>query len=103
LQLSVRTLNPAFKGRLQTEVDRLVEGGIITRQLGKNAHELRILANETAHPQERETDAADWVSLDVEKADAEEALIFMDDFLETALAVPARQARREAERTKRDQ
>ena len=81
------TVDEADKGTLFSELNLLVERAVITAQLRANADEVRISGNDAAHPEELGA---------VSREDAEDSLRFLDDFLETTMAVPARQrARRE--------
>lgn len=77
-------------GTLKSELDLLVDRGIITRQLRENADEVRLSGNVVAHPEEL-GEASD--------KDAEDSLVFLDNFVETTLAIPARQRRRREERS----
>ncbi|HEX2051555.1 MAG TPA: DUF4145 domain-containing protein [Actinomycetota bacterium] len=84
LQRAVRTLT-TFRGSLNAELDRLVEEGRITAQMRANADEVRLTGNDVAHPEEL---------TEITETDAKDSLIFLDDFLDTALAIPERQRRR---------
>ncbi|MEX0983910.1 MAG: DUF4145 domain-containing protein [Actinomycetota bacterium] len=74
---------------LEQELDLLVERRIITPQLRANADEVRLTGNDVAHPEELEAVTAE---------DAVDSLAFLEDFLETTLAIPNRQRARKAER-----
>ncbi|MEX1262715.1 MAG: DUF4145 domain-containing protein [Actinomycetota bacterium] len=89
LQRAVRVLDPKFRGKLPAELDNLVTTGVITGQLRKNADEVRLSGNDVAHPEELGAITAQ---------DAEDSLIFLDDFLETTMAIPERQRLRQEER-----
>jgi Domain of unknown function (DUF4145) len=82
-------LNEQDKGSLFSELDLLVKRQVITPQLRQNADEVRLSGNDVAHPEELGA---------VSQAEAEDSLVFLDDFLETTLAVPARQRKRRAQR-----
>jgi len=84
LQRAARTLT-AFRGSLNAELDKLVEEGSITAQLRANADEVRLSGNDVAHPEEMS---------EVTETDAKDSLIFLDDFLDSAVAIPERQRRR---------
>lgn len=88
LQRAVRTLT-TFRGSLNAELDKLVEEGQITAQLRANADEVRLSGNDVAHPEEM---------TEVTEGDAKDSLTFLDDFLDTAIAIPERQRRRKQSR-----
>jgi glutamate-1-semialdehyde aminotransferase len=88
LQRAVRTLT-TFRGSLNDELDKLVEEGRITAQLRANADEVRLSGNDVAHPEEM---------TEVTESDAKDSLTFLDDFLDSAIAIPERQRRRKAAR-----
>jgi hypothetical protein len=89
LQRATRVLDQTFRGSLFQELDNLVATGVITKQLRENADEVRLSGNDVAHPEELGS---------VSEADAKDSMAFLDDFLETALAIPARQQKRRADR-----
>lgn len=91
LQRAVRHLS-TFRGTLNTELDNLVSEGVITQQLRQNANEVRLSGNDVAHPEEL---------TDVSESDAKDSLVFMDDFLETTIEIPLRQAKRKSARESR--
>lgn len=92
LQRAVRKLGGEGKS-LYDELDSLVSRGIITKQLGENAHEVRLTGNDVAHPEDMS---------EVTKEDADDSLAFLDDFLRTTFAIPERQRRRKEARDKTD-
>lgn len=89
LQRATRVLDGNFRGSLFDELDNLVTTGVITKQLRDNAHEVRLSGNDVAHPEELGS---------VSESDARDSLVFLDDFLETTFAIPARQKKRRADR-----
>ena len=89
LQRAVRVLDAKFRGSFNAELDSLVDTGVITRQLRKNADEVRLSGNDVAHPEKLEM---------VTAKDAEDSLQFLDDFIETTITIPERQRRREEAR-----
>jgi hypothetical protein len=82
-------LNPDDRGTLFSELDLLVERRVITPQLRQNVDEVRLSGNDVAHPEEMG---------EVTSKDAEDSLTFLEDFLTTTLAVPARQRKRSERR-----
>lgn len=88
LQRGVRTLT-TFRGSLNAELDKLVEEGVVTAQLRANADEVRLTGNDVAHPEEL---------TEVTESDARDSLTFVDDFLDSAIAIPERQRQRKQAR-----
>jgi len=82
-------LDEKDKGSLISELDLLLERQLITPQLRANADEVRLSGNDVAHPEDMGP---------VTQREAQDSLVFLDDFLETTLAVPARQRARQARR-----
>ena len=88
LQRAVRILDPT-RSSLNAELDNLADQGIITRQLRANADEVRLLGNDAAHPEELGS---------VTEDDAKDAIVFLNDFLQTTIVIPARQQARASAR-----
>lgn len=89
VQRAVRTLD-ATGTNLEAEINDLRSTGVITEELRKWAHEVRFAGNDAAHP-----DTLGKVT----EGDAAESLEFMDEFLRHTIAMPARRAAREADRS----
>lgn len=98
LQRGVRYLLREHDGALRkddrepslfSELDLLVDRRIITPQIRANVDEVRLAGNDVAHPEELG---------EISQQDAEDSLAFLDDFLQTTLAVPARQRKRQEDR-----
>lgn len=81
------------KGSLYAELDLLIERGLITPQLRENADEVRLSGNDVAHPEEMGP---------VTETEAKDSLVFLDDFVQTTLAIPARQRKRKSARERGD-
>jgi len=91
IQRAVRSLEAEGDG-LNAELHDLRSKGRITQDLMEYAHEVRIAGNDAAHPD---------VLGEVNLHEAEESLIFMDEFLRHVIAMPQRRAEREATRNRR--
>ena len=87
-------LAPEDKGSLYSELDLLAERGIITKHLRESADEVRALGNDVAHPEELG---------EITETDAKESLGFLDDFVETTIAVPTRVRKRRESKKEPDQ
>lgn len=88
LQRAVRILG-ADGADLYAEIDDLLAKQVITRDLAKLAHEVRLAGNDAAHP----------ATLgEVDRDAAEESLDFLDDFLRVTLVTPAKVSKRASER-----
>jgi uncharacterized protein DUF4145 len=88
IQRAVRTLEAVGAG-LKAEITNLVERGLIAKDLGDFAHEVRIVGDDTAHPS---------TLGEVTREQVRESLDFLDDFLRVAVALPERVRRKKAER-----
>ena len=88
LQRAVRELG-AKGDNLLAEIDDLLAKQVITSSLAKLAHEVRLAGNDAAHPETLE---------DVDPEDANESLVFLDEFLTVTLSMPARVGARSARR-----
>jgi hypothetical protein len=88
IQRAVRGLGAEGAG-LKKEINDLVSRGILTNDLAKFAHEVRISGDDAAHPEELG---------EVGQAEAEESLAFLDDFLRVTVAMPELAERRRKER-----
>jgi Domain of unknown function (DUF4145) len=88
IQRAVRGLGAEGDG-LKQEINDLVSRGVITKDLGKFAHEVRISGDDAAHPEELG---------EISPAEAEESLAFLDDFLRVAVAMQELVERRREER-----
>jgi Domain of unknown function (DUF4145) len=88
IQRAVRGLGAEGDG-LKQEINDLVSRGVITKHLGKFAHEVRISGDDAAHPEELG---------EISRGEAEESLAFLDDFLRVAVAMPELAERRRKER-----
>lgn len=73
---------------LKAEINQLEQKRVITPSLKEWAHEVRIAGDDAAHPE---------TLADIDQDEAEESLLFMDEFLKHTIALPAaRQARKES-------
>lgn len=88
IQRAVRTLEANGAG-LKAEINDLHQRHKITEALKDAAHEVRISGDDAAHPEDL---------VDVTEEEAQDSLDFMDDFLEHAIAMPARSAARKLAR-----
>lgn len=88
IQRAVRSLGAAG-GRLIDEIDDLLTKGVITKTLRDMADEVRIAGNDAAHPEDLGA---------VNRDEVLESLAFMDEFLEHAIAFPAKREARKAAR-----
>lgn len=88
IQRAVRQLEGKGAG-LKAEINGLHQRHKITEALKDAAHEVRISGDDAAHPEDL---------ADVTTEEAKDSLDFMDDFLEHAIAMPARSAARKLAR-----
>lgn len=79
LQRAVRILGAEGKN-LFSEIQNLLDKGLITKHLADFAHEVRITGNDMAHPEE---------ITEVNQKEIEESLDFLNGFLETVFVLPA--------------
>jgi hypothetical protein len=80
IQRAARNLG-ATAGGLRAEINDLLRKGVITKALKDFADEVRIAGDDAAHPEDLGA---------VTREDAQTSLDFMDEFLEHAIAFPAR-------------
>ncbi|HSX15828.1 MAG TPA: DUF4145 domain-containing protein [Candidatus Saccharimonadales bacterium] len=70
----------AKKGKLKAEIDDLVERGVLPLVMSKLAHEVRELANDSAHPEDEDYSA--------DPQDAKDIVEFLDTMLEYVYDLP---------------
>jgi len=81
----------ASNGRLIDQIDELCRKGVITEDIGKWSHEIRLTGNIGAHPDGLE---------DVTPQDAEDLLKFLEEYLNYVYVMPAKVAEKRARQKK---